>query len=68
MRYEHKGIEVQIGTYSLHMHKAFYPFCSGKDYPGSRKAFDQCLTLPLYDELTSDQQAIVVEKIKSLLQ
>jgi perosamine synthetase len=61
-----QGIEVQIGTYSLHMQKAFAenPQCRIMgDMEGSRYAFEQCLTLPLYHELTSDDQEYIVEKL-----
>lgn len=60
------GIEVQIGTYSLHMHPAFAPseFCriNGK-MSGSKYAFDRCLTLPLYHELTKIEQKDVVKQL-----
>lgn len=60
------GIEVQIGTYSLHMHPAFAPseFCRiNGDMSGSKYAFDHCLTLPLYHELTFDEQKYIVEQL-----
>jgi len=60
------GIEVQIGTYALHQHPAFFPSEScvvRGDFPGSSFAFDNCLTLPLYHELTSADQAYIVDKL-----
>lgn len=63
-----KGIESQIGTYALHKHNAFK---AGENcritetMPGSIYAFEHCLTLPLYHEMTLDDQMFV---IKSLLQ
>jgi perosamine synthetase len=65
-----KGIEVQIGTYALHMHPAFAPsdFCRIQgDMTGSQYAFDHCLTLPLYHELTEPDQEIVVDFLKTFL-
>ena len=65
-----KGIEVQIGTYSLHMHPAF---AEGKSirwhgsFGSSRYAYDHCLTLPLYHELSENDQQSVVEILKGLL-
>ena len=64
------GIEVQIGTYSLHMHPAFAEchhivYCG--PFPGSRYAFDHCLTLPLYHELKQDDQKSIVDMLQSLL-
>ena len=64
------GIEVQIGTYSLHMHPAFAPseFCRvDGDMSGSRYAFEHCLALPLYHELTFDEQKYIVEHLFKLL-
>ena len=60
------GVEVQIGTYALHLHPAF---ASSADcritgaLPGSLYAFENCLALPLYHELTKDDQAYVVENL-----
>lgn len=62
-----KGIEVQIGTYSLHMHKAFFDIVRGKEYPASKWVFDRCLTLPLYHDLTDENQLAVVESIGEAL-
>lgn len=65
-----KGIESQIGTYSLHMHRAFNenPNCQIMgEMSGSRYAFEHCLTLPLYHELTVEiQEYIVQELIKAI--
>ncbi|MBI4647024.1 MAG: DegT/DnrJ/EryC1/StrS aminotransferase family protein [Bacteroidia bacterium] len=64
-----KGIEVQIGTYALHKYNAFnnntqivlkYPF------NGSNFSFEHCLTLPLYHDLTFEQQRIIVTELKKL--
>jgi dTDP-4-amino-4,6-dideoxygalactose transaminase len=58
------GIEVQIGTYSLHMHSAFAASDNIRhhgSFEGSRSAFDHCLTLPLYHELEENDQQAVVE-------
>lgn len=65
-----KGIEVQIGTYSLHMHKAFaeHPdVVIAGEMSGSKYAFEHCLALPLYHELTVTDQARVVEELGKLL-
>jgi len=62
-----RGIEVQIGTYALHMHPAFNdnPNCTIKgDMQESRYAYDHCLTLPLYHDLTEDDQMRVITELK----
>jgi dTDP-4-amino-4,6-dideoxygalactose transaminase len=65
-----KNIETQIGTYSLHMHKAFSASSNCTihgEMPGSRYAFDHCLTLPLYHDMTDeDQQRVVSELLKCM--
>jgi dTDP-4-amino-4,6-dideoxygalactose transaminase len=64
------GIEVQIGTYSLHMHKAFQnnPLIELKgDMKNSKWCYSHALALPLFDELTFEQQEIVVNELKKLI-
>jgi dTDP-4-amino-4,6-dideoxygalactose transaminase len=65
-RLEENNIETQIGTYALHMHQAYSrnPNCRiVGDMSGSRYAFDYCLTLPLYQDMTTDQQEYVVKEL-----
>ncbi|MBW1612530.1 MAG: DegT/DnrJ/EryC1/StrS family aminotransferase [Deltaproteobacteria bacterium] len=65
-----RGIEVQIGTYSLHMHKAFQDSGLVKlsgEYANSRWVYDHCLALPLYHELGYREQEEVVGMLKDLL-
>lgn len=62
-----QGIEVQIGTYSLHMHRAFQNkeyFTFKGDLKGSIQSFNQCLTIPLYNDLSQEEQNYVVKSIK----
>ncbi|MGE4553906.1 MAG: DegT/DnrJ/EryC1/StrS family aminotransferase [Desulfovibrionaceae bacterium] len=61
-----KGVEVQIGTYSLHMHEAFRPgpLCRVQgDMAGSRSAYEHALALPLYHGMTAEEQAYVVDML-----
>jgi len=64
------GIEVQIGTYALHKQKAFNGISNcmilGK-MSGSEYAFEHCLTLPLYHELTYENQEYVIENLFEIL-
>jgi perosamine synthetase len=65
-RMRREGVEVQIGTYSLHMHKAFFnnPKCRiVSRMKGSRYAFEHSLTLPLYNDMTSEIQAQVIDQL-----
>ena len=61
-----REIEAQIGTYSLHMHTAFSSSQGCRiigEMTGSRYAFDHCLTLPLFHDMTEDQQDYVVHEL-----
>lgn len=63
-----QGIEVQIGTYSLHMHPAFQdnPLCRIEgDMSGSRLAFERTLALPLFHGMTAGDQEYVVERLSA---
>lgn len=65
-----RGIETQIGTYSLHMHRAFNenPNCQVVgDMRGSRYAFEHCLCLPLYHEMSEETQGYVVQELGKVI-
>ena len=65
-----KGIEVQIGSYALHMHNAYNNNTNieikGKLY-NSKWCFEHALSLPLYDDLTPELQEYVIKELKSCL-
>ena len=64
------GVEVQIGTYALHMHKAFNQNKNCHiigDMPNSRYAFEHCLTLPLYHDMTEEEQEFVVTHLIKII-
>lgn len=65
-----KGVEVQIGTYSLHMHPAFTdnPLCRIEgDMSGSRQAFSRALALPLFHGMTAaDQDRVVANLLREV--
>jgi perosamine synthetase len=65
-RLREKQIETQIGTYALHLHPAFNQNSNCRiagEMSGSRYAFDHCLTLPLYHDMTDDDQQYVVSEL-----
>ena len=65
-----EGIEVQIGTYSLHMHKAFQNellYSLNGPFKGSQTAYSHCLALPLFYGLKTEEQDFIVERIKELI-
>jgi dTDP-4-amino-4,6-dideoxygalactose transaminase len=63
------GVQVQIGTYALHQQKAFSnnPSCRFiGEMTGSEITSDTCLALPLYHDLTFQEQQYVVENLIAL--
>lgn len=65
-----REVEVQIGTYALHMHAAFQEnsLCRIEgDMRGSASAFARTLALPLYQGMTEFQQQRVVEALARAL-
>ncbi len=64
------GVESQIGTYALHRHNAFK---AGENcrivgrMPGSIYAFEHCLTLPMYHEMTHDEQMFVIKALSQMM-
>lgn len=62
-RMRESGIEVQIGTYALHLQPVFqqHPLCRIKGkMNGSQKAFTYCCTLPLFHTITVAEQKEVI--------
>ncbi len=64
-----KGIEVQIGTYSMHMQEAFQkqPYILRGSFEGSRYCYEHILALPLYHDMTQAEQEYVVDTLQNLL-
>ncbi len=65
-----KSIEVQIGTYSLHMHKAFtenHMVRIEGDMTGSKYAFAHALALPLFHGMTVEEQRTVIKELVQLI-
>ncbi|MFQ5659746.1 MAG: DegT/DnrJ/EryC1/StrS family aminotransferase [Gammaproteobacteria bacterium] len=62
-----KGIEVQIGTYALHQHPAFSTQTNCRlhgDMNGSSYAAGHTLTLPLFHDLSHEDQIYIVQQLK----
>ncbi|MDB2408178.1 DegT/DnrJ/EryC1/StrS family aminotransferase [Crocinitomicaceae bacterium] len=61
-----KNIEVQIGSYSLHMHKAFQnnSFIEIKgEMENSKWCYEHALALPLFNDLTIAVQELIIEEL-----
>jgi dTDP-4-amino-4,6-dideoxygalactose transaminase len=66
-----KNIESQIGTYALHLQKAFSSSSNCRiegEMTGSRYVFEHCLTLPLYHDMSDQDQEHVVSEILNCIQ
>lgn len=64
------GIEAQIGTYALHRHPAYRPGTLVRHagaFPGSERSADEALALPLFHEMTIEEQDRVVSALKSAI-
>jgi dTDP-4-amino-4,6-dideoxygalactose transaminase len=64
------GIEAQIGSYALHRHPAFAPgphVAINGTLEGSSYAYDHCLALPLFHDMTEAQQDEVVGALAAQL-
>jgi perosamine synthetase len=64
------NIEVQIGSHALHRHPAFQgnPLIRLQDdLSNSRYVFENCLVLPLYHEMTEEEQRYVVDSLLRFL-
>lgn len=63
-----QGIEAQIGAYALHMQEVFKEHARIPGEPkGSRHVFDHCLALPLYQEMSEEEQEIVAARLSELV-
>ena len=64
-----QGVEVQIGTYSLHMHPAFQTNAVrlAGSFEASAYAFAHALVLPLYEGMTEEEQTRVVASLSDTL-
>lgn len=61
-----RGIEVQIGTYALHCERAFQDSRNARlagGFPNSTAVSQSNLALPLYYDMSEEQQNIVVEEL-----
>lgn len=63
-----KGIETTIGTYAMHAQKSFSSFgYNPGDLANSFLAYNQALTLPLYDGLTTKELVYITDNLKKAI-
>ena len=66
-----RGIEAQIGTYLLPAEPAFQDAALCRlegPFPGAQRAWEECLALPLFHEMTDGEQVEVVEALHEALE
>ena len=62
-----KGIEVQIGTYALHLEPAYQNMKKVGNLENSTKLFNNALTLPLHKNLSQEDQEKICKIINNVL-
>ncbi len=62
-RMNDSGIEVNIGTYALHMQEFFKNNIKSDNLPNSEKAFIQSMALPLYSQMQTESINRVIEML-----
>ncbi|EGY25639.1 beta-eliminating lyase family protein [Desulfovibrio sp. A2] len=65
-----QGVEAQIGTYALHRQPAFGNPATCRlsgPMPGSSRAADRCLALPLFHDMTDDDQRHVARTLAAAM-
>ena len=61
------GVEVQIGSYALHLHPAYQEGAACRwagSLANSERVFRECLALPLFHDLSETDQDTVVEELR----
>ncbi len=62
-----KGIKTTVHYKPIHQFSYFNKFkLSDKEFPNSRQAYKECLTLPLFSTITRKQQDYVINSIREL--
>ncbi len=59
------GVETQVGTYSLGVQPSFKHSISKGTLAVSKKLYRRSLTLPLFESLSEEEQAYVVDSLKA---
>ncbi len=62
-RMNDRGIEVNIGTYALHMQEFFKNNIKSDNLSNSEKAFNQSMALPLYSQMQTESIKKVIEML-----
>ena len=63
-----QGIEVQIGTYALHLQPAFKGVKQAGNLKNSKLLYENLLTLPMSHNMTKEDQELVISNIRDILE
>lgn len=61
------GIATRRGIMSIHREPCYTEIYGAQKFPESERASDQCICLPLYAQMTANEQSYVVEHFRRLL-
>jgi len=61
------GIATRRGIMSIHREPCYLNQCGPRHFPESERASDQCLCLPLYPQMTAEEQNYVLEHLHRLM-
>jgi dTDP-4-amino-4,6-dideoxygalactose transaminase len=60
------GIATRRGIMSIHREPCYAQY-GAQHFPESERASDDCLCLPLYPQMTADEQDYVLEHLKNVM-
>lgn len=61
------GIGTSVHYRPLHQMTYWKDFCEGKAFPQADRVFETCISLPLFMAMTDEEQAYVIQVVRSLL-
>jgi dTDP-4-amino-4,6-dideoxygalactose transaminase len=66
-RLKEKGIGYSVHYRPLHQMTYWAPFAEGRVFPAADAYFDRCVTLPLFMDMSDDEQARVIQVVREAL-
>lgn len=63
-----KGIEAKPGIMTIHREPAYKDICKGLLLPESESVCDDCIILPLYPQMTAQEQNYVIDSISKIIE
>lgn len=63
-----KGIATRRGIMSIHRERCYVEAYGSQCFPESERASDQCICVPLYSQMTNEEQAYVIANLRKCVQ